>query len=99
MSSCARPDCTGDARDRGYCIRCIALVRRWGVPYRRAEQMEEQAGHSNAREMTEALDADPPEIVWRQHKGIQIAVHVHDSHTTVPKRPRYAELTYIGDTA
>ena len=95
MRTCARPDCSGEARDRGYCIRCSALVRRWAVPYRRAEQMEELAGNSYAREMTEALEADPPVIVWRHRKGVQVAVHVHDPHTTVPKR--HDELTYIGE--
>ena len=101
MSTCARPDCSGEARDRGYCIRCIALVRRNGVPYRRSEQREEQAGNSYAREMDEALEMNPPVIEWYQHKGVQVGVVIHDPHAEHTPHPRHrfldAEVTYLGD--
>jgi hypothetical protein len=78
------------------------------------EEPESNTANLYRRRMDEALEADPPEIVWRQRKGIQVAVHVHDPHAEhVPRSgPRHradpaarfiafldAELTYIGDAS
>lgn len=90
-AACARPDCTDLARDRGYCIRCIALVRRWGVPYRRDEQDDHRSGNTMQQEMDAALNDHPPVIEWAPNgKGILVAVSIYDPHTKDRKRGKAA---------
>lgn len=94
MKTCERPDCTELSRQWGYCPKHAALVRRRGVPYRRDETDEQQAGNAVEREMAEALEADPPVIEWEKRGAILVHVSIHDPHQDKPNNPR---PIYIGD--
>lgn len=84
---CARPDCTTESRQGGWCSKHDAQVRRTGSPYRRDELDDRQSGNQWTNQMDEVLQANPPEITWAPNgKGIMIAVEVHDPHGDSPRR-------------
>lgn len=81
--TCGRPDCSQPQRQWGYCETHGRLFRRNGRPYRQDELFEMDQRNAYEREMDEALQTDPPVIVWRLDpvRKIQVPVHIYDVHT------------------
>lgn len=79
--TCGRWDCREPQRQWGFCETHGRLFRRNGKPYRQDELFEMDQRNAYERDMDEALEADPPQIVWRKdNHGILRAVSVSDRH-------------------
>ena len=80
--TCARTDCTVLPKQGAWCPKHARQVTRTGSPYRRDELDDMRAGNKYEREMTEALEADPPVIEWRLDpvRRIHVPWSIYDPH-------------------